>query len=82
EVMHLSNITNLLIFYNKIVIPPCNYSFLVNKTKELFKLTYTITSIRISATIRLNKHFIIMNLLLVRLISSILTVESWHDIFF
>ena len=80
--MYLSSIANVLKFYNKTLIPPYNYSFLVNKTKEFFKLTHTITLVGISATIRLNECLMITDPLLIKLISSILIVKSRYNAFF
>ncbi|KAF2788131.1 hypothetical protein K505DRAFT_353408 [Melanomma pulvis-pyrius CBS 109.77] len=82
EEVHLSSIANVLTSYNKTLIPPCNYSFPVNTTEEFFELAHTITSVGIGATIGLNERLAITDPLLVKSISSILTVESRHDAFF
>ncbi|KAF2176533.1 hypothetical protein K469DRAFT_606843 [Zopfia rhizophila CBS 207.26] len=82
EEVHLSSIENVLKFHNETLIPPCNYSFPVNKTEEFFELAHTITSVGIGATIGLNERLAITDPLLAKSISSILTVESRHDAFF
>jgi hypothetical protein len=82
EEVHLSSIANILQFYNETLIPPCNYLFPVNEIEEFFELAHTITSVGIGATIGLNERLAITDPLLVKSISSILTVESRHDAFF
>jgi hypothetical protein len=59
-----------------------DYSFPVRTTEEFFDLAHTITSVGIGATIGLNERLAITDPLLVKSISSILTVESRHDAFF
>ena len=54
----------------------------MNTTEEFFDLAHTITSVGIGATIGLNERLAITDPLLVKSISSILTVESRHDAFF
>lgn len=50
--------------------------------EEFFELAHIITSVGIGATIGLNERLAITDPLLVKSISSILTVESRHDAFF
>jgi hypothetical protein len=64
------------------LIPPCNYSFPINSTKGFFELANIITSVGIGATIGLAEHLAVTDPLLIKSISSILTVESRHDAFF
>ncbi|KAI9855635.1 MAG: hypothetical protein M1813_009681 [Trichoglossum hirsutum] len=82
EKVHIATFTNLLKGYNAEVIPPCNYSFPVNSTKGFFELANAITSVGIGATIGFAEHLAVTDPLLLRSISSILTVESRHDAFF
>ncbi|KAH8792173.1 hypothetical protein F5882DRAFT_290886, partial [Hyaloscypha sp. PMI_1271] len=51
--VHVTTIINLLETYSIAPIPPYNYSFLVNSTKEFFEITNIITSIGISVIISL-----------------------------
>lgn len=54
----------------------------MDKTEEFFELAHTITSVGIGATIGLNERLAITDPLLVKSVSSILTVESRHNGFF
>jgi hypothetical protein len=72
----------LLKAYNAPLISPCNYSFPINSTKGFFELAHLITSVSIRATIRLAERLAVTNPLLLRSVSSILTVESRYDTFF
>jgi hypothetical protein len=82
EEVHLSSLFNLLNSYNTTPIPPCNYSFPVESTKRFFELADVITSVGIGATIGLTERLAVTDPVLVRTVSSILTVESRHDAFF
>ena len=64
------------------MISPCNYSFLINSTQGFFKLAHLITSVGIGATIGLAERLAVTDPLLVRSVSSILTIKSRHDTFF
>jgi hypothetical protein len=65
-----------------LLIPPCNYFFLVNSIQGFFELVDIITSVSISSTIGLAKRLVVMDLLFIQLVLSILTVESRYDTFF
>ncbi|KAH8653981.1 ferritin-like domain-containing protein [Tricladium varicosporioides] len=82
EEIHTDTIIDLLETYNAALVPPCNYSFPVNSTKEFFELANIITSVGIGATIGLAERLAVTDPLLIQSVSSILTVESRHDAFF
>jgi hypothetical protein len=82
EEVHLSSLANLLNSYNTTPIPPCNYSFPVDSTKRFLELADVITSVGIGAIIGLTERLAVMDPVLVRTVSSTLTVESRHDAFF
>ena len=63
-------------------IAPCNYFFLVNSTREFFDLAYLITSIGTGAAIGITERLVLTDPMLLRLASSILTVEARHNAFF
>ncbi|KAF2789974.1 hypothetical protein K505DRAFT_252193 [Melanomma pulvis-pyrius CBS 109.77] len=81
EEVHASSIENILQLYNETLVLPCNYSFPVTNSKEIFDLAHIITSVGIGATIGLNERLAITDPSLVKPVSSILTVESRHDAF-
>ena len=54
----------------------------MNSTKGFFELAHLITSVNIGATIGLAERLAVTDPLLLRSVSSILTVESRHDAFF
>jgi hypothetical protein len=54
----------------------------MNSTKDFFELTHVITSVGISATIRVAECLAVTDLLFIRSISLMLAVESRHDAFF
>jgi hypothetical protein len=64
------------------VIPPCQYVFPVTSTDEFLELGDLITSARISAIIGLADRISETDPLLIRSVSSIVTVNSRHDAFF
>src|SRR6266536_5614466 len=68
--------------YNAALIPSCNYSFLMNSTKEFFELAHIITSMGIDATIGLAERLVVTDPLLIRSVSSIFTIKARHDVFF
>ncbi|KKY22686.1 putative sexual development protein [Phaeomoniella chlamydospora] len=82
EVVHVESLINLLDDYGIPTIPPCNYSFSVNSTKTFLDLAHMIGSVGIGATIGLTERLAATDPLLVKTLSSILTVESRHDAFF
>jgi hypothetical protein len=61
------------------LIPPCNYSFPVTSTDELFELAHVVTSVGIGASIALIERLAFIESLFTGLLSSVLTVESRHD---
>jgi hypothetical protein len=63
------------------VIPPCQYSFPVASTKEFLTLGDTITSVGISAIIGIADRISHTDPLIIKSVSSIVTVESRHDAF-
>jgi hypothetical protein len=81
-VVHVITIIDLLKAYNKVPIPPCNYSFPVNYIKQFFELADIITLMGISAAIGLADRLAITDPLLVKSVSSILAVKSRHNAFF
>ncbi|KAI9772443.1 MAG: hypothetical protein M1840_000646 [Geoglossum simile] len=82
EEVHIATIVNLLKTYNAALIPPCSYFFPVNSTKEFFDLAHIITSVGIGAAIGLAERIAVTDPLLIKSVSSVLTVESRHDAFF
>lgn len=72
---------NILTANNVTLNPPYNYSFLINLIKDFFELTYIITLVGISATVRLTECLIVTNPLLIRLVSLMLAVKSRYNIF-
>jgi Ferritin-like domain len=80
--VYLETLVNLLIVYNIMPIPPCNYSFPMNSTKDFFELVHVITSAGIGITIGLAECLAVTDLLFIRSASSIFAVESRHDVFF
>jgi hypothetical protein len=82
EEVHIATITDLLNAYGTVVIPPCQYVFLVTSTDEFLELGDLITSARISAIIGLAGRISETDPLLIRSVSSIVTVNSRHDAFF
>ena len=64
------------------MIPPCQYSFPVASTDEFLALGDTITSVGVSAIIGLADRVSGTDPLIIRSVSSIVTVESRHDAFF
>lgn len=54
----------------------------MNSTKGFFELAHLITSVGIGATIRLTERLVATDTLLVKSVSSVLTVKSRHDAFF
>ena len=82
EEVHVATIVNLLKAYNKVLIPPYNYSFLVNSIKQFFKLANIITLISIGATISLAKRLAFTNPLLVKSVALILVIKSRYNAFF
>jgi hypothetical protein len=82
EEVHIATLADLLEAYDAPLIPPCNYSFPVNSTREFFELADIITSVGIGATIGLADRLAVTDPELINVISSILTVESRHDAFF
>jgi Ferritin-like domain len=77
--VHLETLSTVLSSYKARRIPPCNYSFPVSSTKELFGFANYISSVGISATIGLSQRLAVTDPSLVRLVSSILTIKSRHD---
>ncbi|KAK7177650.1 hypothetical protein PSPO01_16302 [Paraphaeosphaeria sporulosa] len=65
---------NVFNSYNETLISPCNYCFPVNTTEDFFELAHTITSVGFGATIGLNERLAITDPLLVKSISSILSM--------
>jgi hypothetical protein len=63
-------------------VPPCSYSFPVSTTKEFFQVAELIGSISIGATIGLSERVAFTDPVIVKLISSILSVESRQNAYF
>lgn len=82
EEVHVATIIDLLKAYNKVPIPPYNYSFPVNSIEQFFKLADIITLVGIGATISLAKRLAVIDPLLVKSVSLILAVKSRHNAFF
>ncbi|KAF8856257.1 hypothetical protein BDZ45DRAFT_545157, partial [Acephala macrosclerotiorum] len=82
EEVHAATIVELLEAYNETLVAPCTYSFPVNSTDEFFDLADIITSVGIGAIIGLAEHLAVTDPLLLKSVSSILTVESRQDAFF
>ncbi|KAI9770971.1 MAG: hypothetical protein M1840_002675 [Geoglossum simile] len=82
EGVHIATLVDLLKTNNAALIPPCSYSFPINSTKEFFNLAHIITSVGIGATIGLAERLAVTDPLLIKSISSVLTIESRRDAFF
>jgi hypothetical protein len=82
EEVHTATIIDLLSAYGAAVVPPCQYSFPVASTDEFLAFGDTITSAGISAIIGLADRVSRSDPLIIKSVSSVVTVESRHDAFF